>query len=279
MCLKPDHLSCNCTKTKPGPYCKGMHNSAICNDRNKQENQTSTNCASNVLPILLQTTDIVLENPSNKKQVKTKVLFDQGSQRSCVTKRIKNVLGLTAIAQETISISTFMNKTCQNSKLKRVSKNLKGASNFKFSTEALCTPFICLHLKNQPITFAWKNFEFLKDLELADTGCSDDIELLIGSDFYWAFVTGNVRLRKVGEPVGVESKFGWLLNGPVSKEQSVSTNLSFSNENSSHVFFVMLKTQWTIIWTRNYIVFGILKVWEFQNWQKVVLKIFLIRFI
>ena len=75
------------------------------------------------------------------------------------------------------------------------------------------------------------------DLELAATGSSDDIELLIGSDFYWAFVTGNVRLDKVGEPVGVESKFGWLLNGPVPKQQSVLTNLSFADENSSHVLF------------------------------------------
>ena len=75
------------------------------------------------------------------------------------------------------------------------------------------------------------------DLELSDTGCSDYIELLRDSDFYWAFVTGNVRLGKVGKPVGVESKNGWLLNGPVSKEKSVSTNLSFANKNSSHVFF------------------------------------------
>ena len=74
-----------------------MHNSAVCDDRNKQVNQT-TNWASKVSSILLQTADIVLENPNNKKQVKTKVLFDQGSQRSYVTKRIKNVLGLTAIA-------------------------------------------------------------------------------------------------------------------------------------------------------------------------------------
>ena len=57
----------------------------------------------------------------------------------------------------------------------------------------------------------------MKDLELADTDSSDDIELLIGSDFYWAFVTGNVRLGKLGESVGVESKFGWLLNGAVPK--------------------------------------------------------------
>ena len=38
-----------------------------------------------------------------------------------MAKRIKNVLGLTAIAKETISISTFINKTCENSKLKGVS--------------------------------------------------------------------------------------------------------------------------------------------------------------
>ena len=77
----------------------------------------------------------------------------------------------------------------------------------------------------------------MKDIELADTGSSDDIELLIGPDFYWVFVTENVRLGKVGEPVGAESKFGWLLNGPVTKQQSLSTNLSLANENSSHVLF------------------------------------------
>ena len=133
LCLKPDYLNRNCTKTKPCYYCEGMHNSAICNDRNKQGNQTSTNCASNVSFILLQTANIIVENPNNQKLVKTKVLFDQGSQESYVTKRNKNELDLTAIAEETISISTFMNKTCENSKLERVSINLKGASNFKFS--------------------------------------------------------------------------------------------------------------------------------------------------
>ena len=63
----------------------------------------------------------------------------------------------------------------------------------------------------------------MKDLELADTGSSDDIKLLIGSDFCRAFVTGNIKLGKVGEPLGVESKFEWLLNGPVPKQQSFST--------------------------------------------------------
>ena len=38
-----------------------------------------------------------------------------------LTKKSVNVLGLTAVAEETISISTFMNKICENSKLERAS--------------------------------------------------------------------------------------------------------------------------------------------------------------
>ena len=62
-----------------------MHNSSICSRREisktKQETKTgipnSTNYASNVSSVLLQTADILLENSVNKKQVRTKVLFDQ----------------------------------------------------------------------------------------------------------------------------------------------------------------------------------------------------------
>ena len=48
------------------------------------------NYASNVLSVLLQTANILLENPVNKKHVRTKVWFNQGSQRSYVTQTIRN---------------------------------------------------------------------------------------------------------------------------------------------------------------------------------------------
>ena len=84
LCLKPDHSSRNCGKTKPCFYCKGMHYSAICNNREisktkqetKKETPTSTNHASNFLSVLLQTADILLGNPVNQKHVRNKVLFD-----------------------------------------------------------------------------------------------------------------------------------------------------------------------------------------------------------
>ena len=50
-------------------------------------------------------------------------------------------------------------------------------------------------------------------------------------------VTEKVKIGKIGEPASVETKFGWLLNGPVTKSEIISTCLRFVNENSSHVFF------------------------------------------
>ena len=131
-----------------------MHNSAICSNREifktEQETKTGTptpkNYASNVL-----------ENPVNKKQVRTKILFDQGSQRSYVTQRIMNFLNL-----KTISISIFLSKSTENSKLGRVYITLKKEPNFEFCIEALWSSFICLPIKNQSISFAQNGYDHLK---------------------------------------------------------------------------------------------------------------------
>ena len=74
-----------------------MYNSAVCENKSKQgksnseisdfdnkneANETSTNCSLNLASILLQTAEIVLENPLNKKEVRVKTVLDEGSQRS-----------------------------------------------------------------------------------------------------------------------------------------------------------------------------------------------------
>ena len=235
MCLRPDHISRNC---------KGMHNSSICNNRDKnsetkpdENNKVSTNCASNISSVVLQTAEILVENPINKKQVKVKVLFDQGSQKSYLTQRIKRVLSLNPVGCENISISTFGNEVPERSRLDRVIINLKNKENKIFEIEALCKDFICLPIKNQPINLVKSKFEFLNNLQLADSGYSEEIHLSIGSDFYWSIVTGAVKVGKIGEPAGVESEFGWLLNGPLTCEKTVSSNLSIVHETSSHILF------------------------------------------
>lgn len=49
---------------------------------------------------MLQTAAVGVGNPKSKKQVKTRVLSDQGSQGSCITERTKYVLDSTAITEE-----------------------------------------------------------------------------------------------------------------------------------------------------------------------------------
>ena len=99
-----------------------MHNSAVCENKSKQgkaksevrdldiknvTGETLTNCPSNFASVLLQTAEIVLENPFNKEEVRVKALLDQGSQRSYLSQRIKSILDLDPISSENISISTF----------------------------------------------------------------------------------------------------------------------------------------------------------------------------
>ena len=72
---------------------------------------------------------------------------------------------------------------------------------------------------------------------MADSGASCDIDLLIGSGYYWDLVTGKVKTGKPGEPVAVETVFGWILNGPVAnKFVDSSTNLNIFR--MSHALFL-----------------------------------------
>ena len=78
----------------------------------------------------------------------------------------------------------------------KVCINLKSNFGENFSMEVLCKPFICLPIANQPVKYPKNNFEFLKDLNLADSGTMEEIDMLIGSDFYWSLVTGKVKWVK-----------------------------------------------------------------------------------
>ena len=94
--------------------------------------------------------------------------------------------------------------------------------------EALSFPTICTPL---PPMMKLDNYPCLNDLELADdlTNQSTTIDVLIGSDYYWALVTGEV-LKTNGGPTAVSSKLGWLLSGPIQASYGLVTvsNLAVS---------------------------------------------------
>ena len=80
-----------------------------------------------------------------------------------------------------------------------------------YAVPVICEPFNC-----QPVTLCQINYPHLAGLPLADP--SDgleqlDVSILIGSDQYWSFITGETR-RSHGGPIAIHSDLGWILSGP-----------------------------------------------------------------
>ena len=151
-----------------------------------------------------------------------------------LTERIKHPLILKTISKEKSSINAFSSKKLETTELDKVCINLKMNSSENFSMEILCKSFIYLAITNQPVKYTKNNFEVLKDLNLADSGTMEEIDMLIGSDFYWSLVTGKVKMGKTGKPVAIETKFGWVLNGPLN-EKSSQGHVTVVNEMKTHV--------------------------------------------
>ena len=93
---------------------------------------------------------------------------------------------------------------------------------------------LCLPISSPSITFLKEQFENFHGTEFVDEDSEKDMDLLIGSELYWSFVTGNiVKSGKLGGLVAVKTKFGWILIacvGAGGKTQSVNFVSSPTNE-------------------------------------------------
>jgi hypothetical protein len=91
---------------------------------------------------------------------------------------------------------------------------------------ALTFPKICSAL---PSKVDFSNCPVLASLDLVSDLSYDEkpINIPIGSDLYWDFVSGNVVRSEAGL-VAIESKFGWIISG-VKKGSDVDANCESSN--------------------------------------------------
>ena len=80
----------------------------------------------------------------------------------------------------------------------------------------LTVPYICEPLSMQPISLYTEIYSHLSCLELGDASDGSEpmeVDLLIGSDYYWQLITGEIRRGEDG-PVALNTRFGWVLSGP-----------------------------------------------------------------
>ena len=111
-----------------------------------------------------------------------------------------------------------MEETFKKRKCDVVHLTLQGVDEDVDNT-ALAFPTICSPLNVQ---VEIDHYSYLQGIYLADHFISDNnnlipddtIDVLIGSDYYWDVVTGDI-IRGNGGPVAIHSKFGWLVSGPL----------------------------------------------------------------
>jgi len=196
-CLKSNHKSKDCNNPHSCRNCQTTPSIHHNTTKESQEPNPTVNTAANSMKdrdhILLQTAQAVDLNDANNKSTTVRVLFDSGSQRTYITESLRTKLNLKSISRERLHLNTFGNASF-NTRLCDVGQLClkKPGSDLLITITALCFPVICSSL---PDVCSVGNCQHLEGLELADavSGGRNVIDVVIGSDFYWSIVTGQVK--------------------------------------------------------------------------------------
>ena len=252
-CLRRGHVTRTCKSSSRCQKCKKKHHTSICDDDQAQglnqtppggatplnptatsfqaSQTTSTLCSGSHQSIFLQTARAVVHRPSESNvSLEVRLVLDGGSQRSYVSQHVCDVLDLPVVGEQALSIATFSasegsTKVCP---IVSVGMCMRGYPSMLLSLYEV--PTICEPLVGQPIAACVEQYPHLTGLELADSssgGPSMSVDILIGSDYYWHLVTGDI-CRGVSGPVAVHTKLGWVLSGPTSQNTS-DPKLSVTN--------------------------------------------------
>ena len=90
-------------------------------------------------------------------------------------------------------------------------------------------PLIHEPLASQPISGCAERYYHLSQLNLADPPNSEthlEVDVLIGSDYYWELATGEVLRGERGGPVAINTKLGWVLSEPAPDIESHQASVS-----------------------------------------------------
>ncbi|XP_066925594.1 uncharacterized protein [Clytia hemisphaerica] len=231
-CLKIGHDSKSCRSMRSCYHCRKNHHSSICKTFKKEEDtpeDTQSNLASSSSTVLLQTAKAKIENVEKNRSSESRIFFDPGSQLSYVTPTLSRKLNLKQIGKKELCIQSFgNNKTVKTLPLVEFNvKTSKGQVPVQAYVSEISQP-----VSRQNTVECQKRFEHLKGLKLADPNHEKaiDIDILIGSNFYWDFIhTEGAVTGKSGQPIALSSSLGYVLSGPADLKEKISSGIFFSH--------------------------------------------------
>ena len=119
---------------------------------------------------------------------------------------------------------------------------IKGNNSFYTFIEAVLCPKICSPITNQKYNFAKNNYDHLRNIKLLkhSEGDSTSIDLLIGNDFYYSFINGNIVKGQKDEPIAIETYLGGFILSGVFIDKNINKESSI-NFNSTHVLRITVE--------------------------------------
>ena len=112
-------------------------------------------------------------------------------------------------------------------------------SNYKV-INALVVPSICTPLSQQCVSIARNQYDHLKYLKLSNSSDSKfkcNVDILIGANYYWDFISGNTKRRNSAQ-VAVETVLDWVLSGAYEFRNGITTAVNLS---STHVLKISVQ--------------------------------------
>ena len=171
----------------------------MCNPNKVNDNSTEeeiTSLVKNITNILLQAANALVTDKNETQVCAIKLLLDPGSQQAFITQRLVDALKLKPLHEINMEVSSSLSKKKGVMKLKEFELNVKNMDSSSCKLiKCLCVPKICPNIKGQSVKQEIKKHDFIKALKLADTSLSPEcsIDMLIGSDIYWDYVTGESK--------------------------------------------------------------------------------------
>ena len=244
ICLKKGHKARKCRIDYECFRCKGKHNISLCDLEDKAAGSSGKQAVPSIVNqqthqcdgeqnIILQSAKSIVSDSGNNLNTFTRILFDGCSHRTYITDSLRRRLQLKTVRTETLIIKRFASDEGALKTLDVVQICVKGSSpNVLIYMEALVVPHICSPLSNPELNFVQSRYPYLKGLILAENLISnrvDDIEILVGIDYYYAIISGRTARGPPNGPVAIESILGWIICGPtdikVNKRGVTNVNL------------------------------------------------------
>ena len=149
------------------------------------DTETNVNFSANKNNVLLQTATAYVSSVVSNRFALTRLIFDSGSQRTCISNLLHEKLRLPSVRKERLVIQTFGMKNNECRDVDVVQLRVKGRGDAVVYVEAICVSEICSPLVNQNINFVAQQHK--QNLRLADNSSGEPltVDVLIGSDYYF----------------------------------------------------------------------------------------------